>query len=157
MSGNFFREIAIAFGILFTDNSKALIVYSPRTHSSVVVRRSNQRNPQTFRSRRGQPRNLADVKFDQTQIKKKFKHAPDFNIEGSPSSDQIASYQDKLQQHIDSEKTVKIEGTYRKVPVVHYLDPESKANVVVDTNGRFVSAWKLSDAQFENVKSRGSL
>lgn len=77
-------------------------MYSPRTHSSVVVRRSNQHNPQTFRSRR----NLAGVKFDQTQLKAKFKHAPAFNIEGNPSSDKIASYQDKLHQHIDSEKTV---------------------------------------------------
>lgn len=149
MSGNFFREIAIAFSILFTDNSKALVVYSPRTHSSGVVRRSQP----TLKLRR----NLPDVKFDKTQIKKKFKHSPDFNIKGSPSSGQIASYQDKLQQHVNSEKIVIIAGTYRKAPVVHYLDPESKVNVIADTNGRFVNGWKLNDAQFENVKSRGSL
>ena len=97
------------------------------------------------------------TKFDKTQIKKKFKHSPDFNIKGSPSSGQIPSYQDKLQQHVNSEKIVIIAGTYRKAPVVHYLDPESKVNVIADTNGRFVSGWKLNDAQFENVKSRGSL
>ena len=41
--------------------------------------------------------------------------------------------------------------------MVHYLNPETRINVMVDPNDRFVSGWKLSKAQFDNVKSRGSL
>ena len=49
-------------------------------------------------------------------------------------------------------------GTYHGVPVYHYLDPDTKLNVMIDKSSkRFISAWKLSDEQLENVINRGNL
>lgn len=161
MSKNFFNNIVIAINILFADNSKALVMYSPPTQSisRAIVVRSLDQNRQVvgYKIRHRQPTNLADVKFNSKQIQKKYKHAQDFNLSGSANTKQFVNYQSKLQEHIDSEQNLVIKGTYRDNPVVHYLNPETKVNVIVDLNNRFVSGWKLSEAQFDNVKSRGSL
>tara|TARA_B110000046_G_scaffold91829_1_gene99860 strand:- start:649 stop:900 length:252 start_codon:yes stop_codon:yes gene_type:complete len=74
-----------------------------------------------------------------------------------PSDEQLATYQNQLQAHVNKENIRIIQGTYRGSPVVHYLDPITKLNVIVDKDGHFVSGWKLNEAQFENVKSRGVL
>ena len=156
MAVNPWQEIVIAFGILFADNSRALVVYSPKSANSAL---QNQAISQTYRSRRGQPRmtNRFDVKFDQKQLQKKFKHAGDFNVQGNPNKPQLVSYKDNLERHLDGEKIQVIVGTYRQEPVVHYLNPETRTNVIVGEDGYFVSAWKLSVPQFQNVQERGSL
>ena len=160
---NFFKEALIVLNIFFTDNSKAMVVYSPKTQHHYLVRGSSQLTRQRVKT---QPTskaktNLPDVKFDKKQVQKKFKHAADFSIEGNQNKARLATYQNQLQAHVNKESTLIIQGKYRRFskssPVVHYLDPISKLNVIADKDGRFVSAWKLNDTQFENVKSRGIL
>ena len=50
-----------------------------------------------------------------------------------------------------------IEGTYRGVSAIHYLDPETGLNVFTTPEGGFWGAWQLSPDQIENVILRGSL
>ena len=49
-------------------------------------------------------------------------------------------------------------GTYHSKEVYHYIDIDSKLNVMVDKNSkRFISAWKLSPRQLEHLLEHGNL
>ena len=50
-----------------------------------------------------------------------------------------------------------ITGTYRGNAVTHYLNPSTGLNVITDPAGKFVSGWKLSAGQLQNVLSHGGL
>jgi hypothetical protein len=97
------------------------------------------------------------VKIDPKQLNKKFKHADDFGVEGNNNHANREKFQEAIENHVDSPGTQKIEGTYRGDPVIHYVDPATGRNVMTDRNGNFLSAWKLSAGQLQNVTERGSL
>lgn len=61
------------------------------------------------------------------------------------------------QQHVTSGRTQEILGQYRGKPAIHFLDPETGLNVVTDTAGSFVTGWKLSVQQLEDVLTKGWL
>ena len=49
-------------------------------------------------------------------------------------------------------------GTYRGNNVYHYYDPNTKLNVMVDRNtNAFVSGWKLSLEQQQNIRINGNI
>ncbi|MBN1569212.1 MAG: hypothetical protein JXA73_15285 [Acidobacteria bacterium] len=58
---------------------------------------------------------------------------------------------------VNSPSTMKIVGTYRGKPVIHYVDPETGLNVITDPAGKYISGWKLNAEQLKNVLTRGSL
>ena len=49
-------------------------------------------------------------------------------------------------------------GTFKKMEVTHYFNSETGLNVIFtrDTN-KFISGWKLTRKQFENMRNRGAL
>jgi RHS repeat-associated protein len=91
------------------------------------------------------------------QLQKKFKHAGDFGVPGGYSRASAAAFSRALNQHINSPAVRAISGTYRGNPVTHYVNPGTGLNVIADQAGNFVSGWRLSGAQLQNVLSRGSL
>ncbi len=98
------------------------------------------------------------VSFAVEQLNKKFdKHAADFGITGNNNAANRTAWQKALEGHIEMDGTVKIDGTYRRNPVTHYLNVRNGKNVIVDPNGNFVSGWRLNNVQFNNVSMRGSL
>jgi hypothetical protein len=97
------------------------------------------------------------LNFSDIQLQKKYKHAEDFGLPKNFNSQNAKAFQNAINNHIGSGKTVKIEGTYRGDPVTHYLDPTTGLNVISDKSGNFISGFKLNPAQLQNVKKRGSL
>ena len=91
------------------------------------------------------------------QLQSKFKHAGDFGVTGNYSKANAAKFSAEINQHINSPGVTKIAGTYRGNPVTHYVDPATGLNVIADPSGVFVSGWKLSTAQLQNVLKHGGL
>jgi hypothetical protein len=50
-----------------------------------------------------------------------------------------------------------IQGTYRGQPAILNNNPDIGVCVIQSSDGRFVSGFKLSPAQIENVLGKGSL
>ena len=75
---------------------------------------------------------------------------------GNYSKSAASEISAKIHQHINSPGTRVIEGTYRKLPVTHYLDPQSRVNVMA-VDGEFLSVWRLGLQQVENVLGHGGL
>jgi hypothetical protein len=97
------------------------------------------------------------VKFSEKQLKKKFKHAQDFGVLGNPDNANVQKLKSPIQRHVFDIETTPSSGTYRGMNVVHYLNPKSRLNVIVDSLGQFHSGWKLSAAQLKHVLSTGKL
>ncbi len=76
---------------------------------------------------------------------------------GNYSRANAASFSRAIHQHINSPAVRVIDGTYHKAPVTHYLDPSTGLNVIADRAGHFISGWKLSPAQLQNVLTHGGL
>jgi hypothetical protein len=91
------------------------------------------------------------------QLHAKFKHAKDFGVVGTYSKANAAKFSEAIHKHINSQGVSKIQGTYHKQPVTHYLDPSSGLNVIADSTGNFIRGWKLSPAQLQNVLTHGGL
>ncbi|MEO0460585.1 MAG: colicin D domain-containing protein [Myxococcota bacterium] len=97
------------------------------------------------------------VSHTSKQLQKKFKHAEDFGVSGSYTKDNATKFLEAIQEHVSSGRTQEILGQYRGKPAIHFLDPETGLNVVTDTAGNFVTGWKLSVQQLEDVLTRGWL
>ena len=68
------------------------------------------------------------------------------------------TFLDTLQNHINGPNIEPIKGTYRGVSnVIHYFDPTTSRNVVLDLQGNLVAAWQLSEKQIEYLLSTGNL
>ena len=99
----------------------------------------------------------SSVSFPPGQLQKKFKHAVDFGINTNYSKASEAQFQQAIQDHINSGNVKAIAGTYRKDPVMHYVNQNTGLNVITKQDGTFVSAWKLNQAQLANVLGHGGL
>ena len=93
------------------------------------------------------------------QVRKKFKHAPDFGILGNPNRKNYELFKDRIVDHMKNPSTKIKEGTYKKnIEVLHYFNEETGLNVMIRQNDNtFLSGWKLNNKQLENVKDRGAL
>jgi hypothetical protein len=91
------------------------------------------------------------------QLQAKFKHAGDFGVAGNYSKANAAEFSRAIHQHVNSPAVRVIEGTYHKQPVIHFLDPTTGLNVMADVAGNFISGWRLSAAQLQNVLTHGGL
>jgi Colicin D len=92
-----------------------------------------------------------------SQLQSKFKHAADFGIGGNPNTQTLADFQAALAQHVYSPNTMQIPGTFHQEPVIHYVDPTTGLDVIVDSLGNVISGWRLNPSQLQNVLTRGSL
>lgn len=91
------------------------------------------------------------------QLQRKFKHADVFGIKGNPSNKTIAAFKKALEDHIKSIDTTVIKGTFNKAPATHYYNARTRINVIQDSNGSFLSNWKLSDTQVFHLLKTGKL
>ena len=97
-----------------------------------------------------------DCIFDSEQVKSKYKHADSFGIDGNYNPVNGLLFQEALIDHMREFKA--IAGTYHGTPVDHYLNPNTRLNVMVNRQtGRFWSAWELSETQLEHVLEHGNL
>ena len=97
------------------------------------------------------------LSITQKQIQRKFKHAPDFGVDGSYNTSNARAFEEAIRNHVSSDTTKAISGTYRGQSVTHYVDTSSRLNVMVDSQGSFVSGWRLGPDQLRNVLHRGNL
>ena len=97
-----------------------------------------------------------DCIFDSNQVQSKYKHAPDFGIDGNYNPVNGQLFQEALIDHMREFEPRP--GTYHGREVDHYLDADTGLNVIVDKNSkRFLSAWKLGPRQLEHVLEHGNL
>ncbi len=97
------------------------------------------------------------IGFSDKQLAKKFKHAEDFGIKGNYNKQNAARLKAVIEKHVFDNETTLISGTYRGINVIHYVNPKSGLNVIVDSTGQFHSGWKLSSAQLQHILSTGKL
>ena len=99
-----------------------------------------------------------EIKFTRSQLQHAYdNHAQDFGFLGNKNNQTLTDFNLALESHVFASNTKVIEGTYRGLPVTHFVDPNTGLNVIRDANGDFLSGWKLSADQLKNVLSRGSL
>jgi RHS repeat-associated protein len=93
-----------------------------------------------------------------SQLEAKFsKHALDFGVTASRGKEGFAAFDQALKSFVQSPSTIQIEGLYRKDPYMLNYDPNSRLVVIQDMNGVFVSGWRMSQSQLQNVVEKGSL
>lgn len=97
------------------------------------------------------------ITFAARQLQRKFKHAVDFGVTGKYSRQQATRFERAMRAHVEDKATLVIPGTYRGAPVTHFVHPQTGLNVMCDAQHAFVSGWRLTPAQLENVLSRKSL
>lgn len=93
------------------------------------------------------------------RLQKKWKHAKDFGVSGNFNKANAERYRKAIDDHVKNTNTVPIPGEYTRgnIQVVHYLDKTTGVNVMKDLDGNFVSGWKLSTEQLNNVLKTGKL
>ncbi len=93
------------------------------------------------------------VKFDEVQLQKKYNsHAKDFGVKGNYSNTNRQAFESALKSHIDDSNTIAIKGTYRgNIDVTHYFNPQNNLNVMVKSDGSFLSGWRLNNSQIQNL------
>ena len=92
------------------------------------------------------------------QLQKKYKHAGDFGVTGNFNKANASKFNSAINQHINGANTQAIQGTYRGTQdVIHHFDPQTGLNVMSDLKGNFISGWKLSKSQIENLGRSGNI
>lgn len=91
------------------------------------------------------------------QLRHAFKHAKDFGIQQDANKQTLTEFAAKIEAHIASPGTRAIKGLYRGRDAIHFLDLSTGLNVIVDSEGRFLSGWKLSQQQLQHVLTSGTL
>lgn len=99
-----------------------------------------------------------NCEFTEKQLQKKYdRHATDFGITGNNNSVNRELFRKALIKHMKQQNIICI-GTYRNKPVYHYYNPDTHLNVMIDRNtNKFVSGWRLSDNQIENLERNGNI
>lgn len=97
------------------------------------------------------------IGFSEKQLAKKFKHAGDFGVKGNYNQQNVAKLKSAIEKHVFDNESMPISGTYRGIKVTHYVNPQTRLNVIVDSTGQFHSGWKLNSAQLKHVLSTGKL
>lgn len=99
-----------------------------------------------------------DSTMDNKQIQKKYKHAPNFGISDNYNQKNAQLFKNKIIEHMKDPSTQIIEGTFKKIEVTHYFNPETGLNVFFNRdNNKFISGWLVKDDQLDNMVNRGAL
>ncbi|PAX52025.1 colicin D domain-containing protein [Brunnivagina elsteri] len=97
------------------------------------------------------------IKYSNKQLLKKFKHAADFGLTGDFNPQRIPEWKNALEAHRISSETLEIMGTFRGRQVIHYFDPKTKLNAIYSEDKDFITAWKLSTQQIQQLETTGNL
>ncbi|MGW7426897.1 DUF6531 domain-containing protein [Streptomyces sp. NPDC054813] len=108
------------------------------------------------------PKALWEQKADfssQKVLSKKFdKHAGDFGVTGNRSGQTMKQFTQNMRSHILAGDTKIYRFNYRNQgQAVGFIDPGTKKMVMLHTDGKFWSAWKLGDKQFQSIIDKGFL
>lgn len=97
------------------------------------------------------------MNFRIAQLQHTFRHAEDFGIAGPANKHTLEAYRMALAAHVDACATLAIPGYYRNKPVMHFVDPRTRLNVMRLLNGDYLSGWALNPMQLNHVLSNGKL
>jgi hypothetical protein len=99
------------------------------------------------------------IEIARKQIQKKFDaHAKDFGITLGKGKAGFEAFENAIRKHCLKDTTVVMQGTYRgNISVHHLFDPETGLNVMRKENMEFLSGWKLSAEQIENLFRTGNI
>jgi RHS repeat-associated protein len=88
-----------------------------------------------------------------TQLQKKFKHAVDFGIVGNYNPKKAIEFYSVINQHINAEGTQIVNGAFRNATndVIFYINPKTGLTVIATTGNQFVSGYKLTVDQINDV------
>jgi hypothetical protein len=100
-----------------------------------------------------------EVIMEDKQVQIKFKHAKVFGVTRNLCRDSIEEYKNRMIDHMKDPSTIIKDGTFKKtIEVTHYFNQDTSLNVMVrKDDNTFISGWKLSKDQLENLKNRGAL
>jgi len=86
------------------------------------------------------------------------KHGSDFGLSGNWNPTRIIDASRVLNQHINSAGVKVIQGAYHGATgFTHYLDVSTRLNVVVNSAGYYVTAYRLSPEQLSDVLTKQHL
>ena len=101
--------------------------------------------------------NVLTYVIQDKQLQSKFKHASDLGIRESYSLQNIIKFRIAIENHLQSSTTKVRRGTFRGRSVVHYFDPKTPLNVIINDKGYFVSGWKLNEDQLKAIIDTGNI
>ncbi len=115
-----------------------------------------------MRSVRGAPKGVVEsprpaLNFAEKQLQSKFKHAQAFGVEGNYSKANAQAFQSAIEKHVSGPDTRATQGIYRGQDATLYTDPNTGLAVIADTEGNFLSGWKLNPEQLRCVLESGRL
>ncbi|MBB0246368.1 hypothetical protein FNQ90_20190, partial [Streptomyces alkaliphilus] len=100
----------------------------------------------------------ADFSNQKTVSKKFNAHAEDFGISGNWNNSNKAHFIQAMQRHMLSPDVKIYRFDYRgQGPAVGFVDPGGNLMVMLRSDGRFWSGWRLGEAQFTGIVQRGRL
>jgi RHS repeat-associated protein len=100
---------------------------------------------------------LPELSTDTSQLEAKFKHAADFGITEPRGAAGFNAFGKAVDSFVNDGSTVRVPGSYRGDPAILNYNPATAQVVVQAPNGSFISGWRMSPAQLQNVVERGSL
>ncbi|MEV7198275.1 DUF6531 domain-containing protein [Streptomyces sp. NPDC093510] len=101
----------------------------------------------------------ADFSSQKVMSKKFHSHATDFlDNPGNLNGANLKAFQKSMQEHMTAPGTKIFRYNYRKQgPAVGFIDPQTLKMVMLRSDGKFWSAFKLNERQFSDVVQRGFL
>ncbi|GAA3733698.1 putative T7SS-secreted protein [Streptomyces tremellae] len=108
---------------------------------------------------RGGWENKADFSSQKVMSKKFHAHAGDFlDDPGNLNKVNLQRFEGAMREHMTADDTRIYRFNYRSQgPAVGFIDPASQKMVMLHSDGRFWSAWRLGDRQFQGIIDRGFL
>lgn|GEM_PF-746195 len=97
--------------------------------------------------------NMPKPKFSDKSLQKKYNsHKEDFGMKGNYNKKQKEKFKEKLKSHIKNANEI-IQSKYHGKKVYVYI--RGKVGVLLDTEGNFISGWKLSKEQLNYHRTHG--
>ncbi|MCP5468588.1 MAG: hypothetical protein H7A32_04900 [Deltaproteobacteria bacterium] len=99
-----------------------------------------------------------EAKFNSVQLQKKFKHATDLGVKGNFNKTNLENFKKNIVSHLNDPEVIPIRGTHRKTQsILHFYHPETKVNLMLDTEHNFISGWKLFPNQDHSLLTTGNI
>ncbi len=101
----------------------------------------------------------ADFSSQKVMSKKFHAHAEDFlNNPGNLNKANLQRFEEAMREHMTADGVKTYRFNYRNQgPAVGFIDPSTQKMVMLHADGRFWSAWRLGDQQFQGIIDKGFL
>lgn len=101
--------------------------------------------------------NARQLFFLPKQLQHAYKHAYCFGITGPANKVTLDAFRLALIRHVQSPDTQLVKGSFRGLPVTHFVNMTTGLNVMRDSSGKFLSVWVLSSKQKIHMLNGGKL